>query len=253
MTHACECDHASTVAHHETLRPVRADDTVADVAHRYAGALQTMKAMGINHCCGAHLTLSEAAAAAGVPVGALLAALTSSRPRALTDVAPDRQVHMDVRTDIRGGERPLARIISAVEALAGDQVLVLRAPLEPIPLYDVLGKRGFAHWTECHAADDWSVSFYRDATAPDSRTIVEGPATGSPGRVVLDVRGLEPPQPLVRVLAAIDRLDQDAVLEVRHDRRPVLLYHQLDDRGFAHETDEPEPGLVRIVIRTKSA
>jgi iron-sulfur cluster repair protein YtfE (RIC family) len=34
-----------------------------------------MKALGINHCCGAHLTLSEAAAAAGVPLDALLAAL----------------------------------------------------------------------------------------------------------------------------------------------------------------------------------
>jgi len=34
-----------------------------------------MKAMGINHCCGAHLTLQEAAAAAGVPLNALLAAL----------------------------------------------------------------------------------------------------------------------------------------------------------------------------------
>ena len=156
MTHACERHSASTVVPHETPRPVRADDTVGDVAHRYAGALEAMKAMGINHCCGAHLTLSQAAAAAGVPLGTLLAAF-------------------------------------------------------------------------------------------------EPPATGSPDRVVLDVRGLEPPEPLVRVLAAIDRLDPGAVLEVRHDRRPILLYPQLDDRGFAHETDEPEPGLVRIVIRRASA
>jgi uncharacterized protein (DUF2249 family) len=209
------------------MRPACADDTVGYVARRYAGALETMKSMGINHCCGAHLTLSD-------------------------DVAPDRRVHMDVRADIRGGERPLARIIAAVEALAGDQVLVLRAPFEPIPLYDVLGKRGFAHWTERRAADDWSIEFYRDATTPDSRPLVEAPVTGSPGRVVLDVRGLEPPHPMMRVLAAIDRLDPGAVLEVRHDRRPVFLYPQLDDRGFAHETDEPEPGLVRIVIRRKS-
>jgi iron-sulfur cluster repair protein YtfE (RIC family) len=37
-----------------------------------------MKEMGINHCCGAHLTLQEAAAAAGVPLDALLAALNES-------------------------------------------------------------------------------------------------------------------------------------------------------------------------------
>jgi hypothetical protein len=31
--------------------------------------------------------------------------------------------------------------------------------------------------------------------------------------------------------------------------RPTFLYPQLDERGFAHETDEPEPGVVRIRIR----
>jgi hypothetical protein len=32
----------------------------------------------------------------------------------------------------------------------------------------------------------------------------------------------------------------------------MLLYPLLDDGGFAHDTDEPEPGLVRIVIRSLS-
>jgi len=67
--------------------------------------------------------------------------------------------------------------------------------------------------------------------------------------VVLDVRGLEPPQPLVRILEELDRLGRGVELEVRHDRRPMLLYPQLDDRGFAHETDQPQPDLFRIVIR----
>jgi hypothetical protein len=54
---------------------------------------------------------------------------------------------------------------------------------------------------------------------------------------------------MVRVLKAVDRLAPGQRLEVRHGRRPTLLYPQLEDRGFAHETDEPESGLVRIVIR----
>src|SRR5262249_59191130 len=60
-------------------------------------------------------------------------------------------------------------------------------------------------------------------------------------RTVLDVRGLEPPKPLVRVLEALDRLGPGVQLEVRHDRRPILLYPQLDDRGFIHQTDQPHP------------
>ena len=167
------------------------------------------------------------------------------RSRALADIPEARRVHLDVREDIRRGQEPFARIMAAVKALGPDQVLVLRAPFEPIPLYDVLGKRGLAHWTEQRAADDWSVWFYRGGA------LVTEPAREAPptsGRRVLDVRGLEPPQPMVRVLEEIERLGPGARLEVHHDRRPLFLYPQLDDRGFRHETDEPEPGLVRIVI-----
>jgi uncharacterized protein (DUF2249 family) len=160
---------------------------------------------------------------------------------------PLARVHLDVREEIRTGQQPFARIMAAVTALAADQTLVLRAPFEPIPLYDVLGRRGFTHWTERHAADDWSVSFYRAAArGPETPAVAATPAHD---RRVLDVRGLEPPQPMVRVLQEIDRLGPGGALEVRHDRRPVFLYPQLDDRGFAHETDEPEPGLVRVIIR----
>jgi iron-sulfur cluster repair protein YtfE (RIC family) len=69
------CRQAVPPAPGQARPPVRADQTVADVAQLRAEALETMKALGINHCCGAHLTLSDAAAAAGVPLDALLAAL----------------------------------------------------------------------------------------------------------------------------------------------------------------------------------
>jgi iron-sulfur cluster repair protein YtfE (RIC family) len=38
-----------------------------------------MKSMGINHCCGAGLTLVEAAASVGMPVATVLAALHEGR------------------------------------------------------------------------------------------------------------------------------------------------------------------------------
>ncbi len=154
------------------------------------------------------------------------------RPAALDGLPEGQRVDLDVREDLRRGNEPFSRIMAAVAALVPGQVLVLRAPFEPAPLYRVLGQRGFAHWTESRAADDWSVWIY-------------------PDRVGLDVRGLEPPAPLVRVLETLDRLAPGQRLEVRHDRRPVFLYSQLEERGFVHETDAPEPGLVRIVIRRR--
>jgi iron-sulfur cluster repair protein YtfE (RIC family) len=72
MAHECSCSH-------QALPPVRAEQTVGDVVHADAGALEVMKEMGINHCCGVQLTLSEAAASAGVPLATLLAALSEAR------------------------------------------------------------------------------------------------------------------------------------------------------------------------------
>jgi uncharacterized protein (DUF2249 family) len=179
------------------------------------------------------------------------------RPNELVGLPDSRRSVLDVREDLRRRLEPFAKIMVAVRALGPHRVLALRAPFEPIPLYEVLAKRGFAHWTERHAPDDWTVWFYRKAvgaageTAP-GREDAGAAAAGMPATHavnVLDVRGLEPPQPMVRVLEALDRLGPGTPLEVLHDRRPVFLYPQLDHRGFAHETDEPEPGLVRIVIR----
>ena len=150
MAHQCGCGHGSgpKVDTVQAETPIRADETVGDVARR-PRTLDVLKDLGINHCCGAHLTLREAAAAAGTPLETLLAALNE------------------------GARLP-------------------------------------------HRA--------------------------------LDVRGLEPPQPMLRVLEEIEKLPPGTRLEVRHDRRPLLLYPQLEHRGFRHETDEPEPGLVRIRI-----
>ena len=53
------------------------EQTVAEVSSD-PRVLALLKARGINHCCGAHLSLREAAAAAGVPLDELLAALDTT-------------------------------------------------------------------------------------------------------------------------------------------------------------------------------
>ena len=125
------------------------------------------------------------------------------RPSALVDVPKTCQVELDVREDIRRGEMPLAKIMATAKALGNDAVLVLRAPFEPVPLYNVLAKRSFAHWTEHCGQDDWRVFFYR-ATADTKPSKTEHEIRDC--RAVLDVRGLEPPEPMVRVLEELDRL-----------------------------------------------
>src|SRR5207247_2355503 len=62
----------------KALPAIRAEQIVGDVAHHHPGTLEAMKALGINHCCGAQLTLTEAAASAGVPLETLLKALNDT-------------------------------------------------------------------------------------------------------------------------------------------------------------------------------
>jgi uncharacterized protein (DUF2249 family) len=140
--------------------------------------------------------------------------------------------------------------MAIVKALGPEQALVLRAPFEPVPLLAALGKRGFASWSEQSAPDDWTVWFYREPAAP-APAGAGGRAIASPDgdMVVLDVRGLEPPEPMVQILERLDTLAPGQRFVVFHERRPMLLYPQLDERGFLHDTEELEPGLVRIVIR----
>jgi uncharacterized protein (DUF2249 family) len=159
-------------------------------------------------------------------------------------------VHLDAREDIRRGIEPFARIMAAVKGLREEDVLVLRAPFEPIPLYEVLGRRGLAHWTERRAADDWAVWFYREPAAAGRAAPADpGPAATASTTSVVDVRGLEPPLPMVRVLERLDGLEPGQELLVIHERRPVFLYPQLDERGFVYETREAGPGRVEISIR----
>jgi uncharacterized protein (DUF2249 family) len=166
-------------------------------------------------------------------------------------------------------------------------VLRLRAIFEPKPLYRVLGREGFSHWTERLADDDWRVWFYRESGegtegdadqalthAPDGTTSPMGSTqseearqapNGSPGptlRVncgtpapehddihVLDVRGLEPPEPMVRTLEALTGLARGHTLVQLNVRVPRFLLPELESRGFAWTVREEDDDLVRVFIR----
>lgn len=64
----------------------------------------------------------------------------------------------------------------------------------------------------------------------------------------LDVRGLARPQPLIQILQLLQRLPDDAVLIVHHDRDPVWLYPELVQIGWWADVIDGEPGEVRLRI-----
>lgn len=164
---------------------------------------------------------------------------------------PDAPViEVDVREELRAGREPFSRIMAAVSALEPHEVLHVRAIFEPVPLFTVLSKRGLTHESRAHAPDDWSVWFWRRdgelverALPADAETISADADT-----VVLDVRGLEPPEPMVRTLAALDALPEGRTLLQVNVRVPLFLLPILKERGYDYEIDESRPDRVLMRI-----
>ena len=73
----------------------------------------------------------------------------------------EAQKVLDVRPELESGGEPFVRIMEAASAIGPGGSLVIIAPFEPVPLYDVLGARGFAHETTRVTADEWVVRFAR--------------------------------------------------------------------------------------------
>lgn len=61
-------------------------------------------------------------------------------------------------------------------------------------------------------------------------------------QLVIDNRGLEPPQPMVRILESLAALREGDELVALMDREPRLLYRELERRGFAWEFSDGEDG-----------
>lgn len=151
-----------------------------------------------------------------------------------------KTIQLDVREDIRAGREPFSKIRAAVAQMGTRGVLVLTAPFEPTPLYGVLEAQGFTHVAKELAGGDWEIRFAREAKS-SPRAEAEA--------VHLDARGLEPPQPMVKIFEALAVLPDGAVLHALTDRRPVHLYPQLEARGFRGESTPQPDGSFLTVIR----
>jgi uncharacterized protein (DUF2249 family) len=165
-------------------------------------------------------------------------------------------VTLDVRADLRAGREPLSKIMSAVAGLQPEEQLQLVAPFKPVPLFHVLGKQGFTHSARALESGDWEVLFTRESRSETRQSApARPPCSLAPSHIAtaslveVDARGLEPPQPLVKILESLASLPDTATLQARTDRRPMHLYPQLEERGYRAETKEESDGSFITQIR----
>lgn len=157
----------------------------------------------------------------------------------MADVPPDGpRVPLDVRPVLAAGGEPFTLIMDAVKGLAPGEVLALRSTFDPTPLHGVLADHGLSRATRERGPDDWETLYWRP---------------GEEAPLVLDVRGLRPPEPMERTLAALDGLPAHRALLQVIDRVPVFLLPLLDERGYRYRIGEDERGTLVTIWREPAA
>ncbi len=146
-------------------------------------------------------------------------------------------VDVDVRPILRAGGEPFEKIMDAVDALKPGEGLRLLATFKPVPLLHVLGSKGFTHEANELAGGEWEVLFSPSGVpATDAASVAAGALDESiwPAPVQhLDNRDLDPPEPMVRILAAAESIAPGEVLSALLCREPIFLFPELAKRGHS--------------------
>jgi uncharacterized protein (DUF2249 family) len=162
-------------------------------------------------------------------------------------------IDVDVRPILRAGGEPFSTIMVALDRLEPGQGLRLYVPFKPIPLFDVMADKGFAH----HAAEledgEWEVLFtpaVAMSQAAEPLIVASGTSDWPEPAVHLDNRDLDPPEPMVRILAATEQLAPGQTLCALLSREPVFLFRELIKRGHQWRGGfTPEGDTYQLTVR----
>lgn len=115
---------------------------------------------------------------------------------------------------------------------------------DPVPLYYQFAAQfpGAFNWEYLVAGpDEFRVKITRLAASPSTPAIVppaKPAAAPAAGGIDVDTRGFEPPEPMMRILAAVEGLAPGATIRAQTDRNPIHLQAELDARGIRYASNE---------------
>lgn len=158
---------------------------------------------------------------------------------------------LDVREDLRAGRHPLPQIMAAAADLSPGHRLRVIAIFEPVPLIQILRSRGLGHQSRQIGPEHWEIEFGSDLPTAGSTPVGDtmAPCCSASGMIEVDARGLEPPQPMVQIMTAYERLGPGGSVRALTDRRPMHLLDALAERGCVAESSELASGGWETIIR----
>ncbi|MEC0127610.1 DUF2249 domain-containing protein [Paenibacillus pabuli] len=190
-------------------------------------------------------------------------------------------VELDVRSHLNKKLDPFQLIMDTVKGLKPSDVFVLHAPFKPKPLLGILKMKGYSSTSERMGSDHWVTTFVHKKNKTGAKALSAMVLSGSEANsepdsddesdsckghpkeqagaiennespqiptVVLDNRGLEPPQPMMRTLAALERCKQGEVVLIHNDRVPVFLIEELNNLGCLYTVEDQPDGTAKVRI-----
>ena len=250
-----------------------------DVLIKVSPHFQKLQNKLLRKALAGRVTVEQAASIAGVDLNILLSELNNlhenqtkenvqkfesvenkknpedEKPAYLKSLNSNDITLFDVRPILEAGKDPLKEILHEVKKLRKGKALSIVNSFEPIPLYELLGNKGFSHWSE-YKDDCWKVYFFNEK---DELLQVEGRQEihksidrGNFENVIeLDVHDLTPPEPMIKILENLDRIDDKSVMVVYHHREPLLLYPKLDERGYEAACNKINDEKYQVLIIKK--
>lgn len=157
---------------------------------------------------------------------------------------------LDVRPMLKAGVEPFQVIMSAVDGLDRGQGLRLLAPFKPAPLFSVMERKGFRYDVDELGGGDYEIRFYPlAATVVGSDEVDAADDWPEPARS-FDFSELDPPQPMVRILAELEAIAPGEVLFAVLSREPLFLFPELKKRGHQWVGNYDKSGTAfRIMVR----
>lgn len=165
-------------------------------------------------------------------------------------------IDVDVRPILRAGGEPFSIIMAALERLEPGEGLRLFAPFKPVPLFDVMASKGFAHREAELGGGEWEIRFMPDdgafAAAEPVSAAMSDDDWPEPA-VHLDNRDLDPPEPMVRILASVEQLAPGQTLSALLSREPVFLFRELTKRGHQWRGGfTPQRDAYQLTVRVRA-
>ncbi|QOR75535.1 MAG: DUF2249 domain-containing protein [Thermoflavifilum sp.] len=264
---------------------IREKPQAIEVIASLAPPLEKLKNPLLRKMFASRVTVADAAAMGGCTIEAFRDALekmgfqwmeqemqpetqTSDQPDWLTHADASQIETMDVRQSLQQGKDPLQDILKAYENIQPGAILCIINSFEPVPLIQLLGKKGARSYTLEKASDLFYTYFQKPTTDEAFRVNEDDEAPAviycnqqkweallqqypESKRRFLDVRALEMPQPMQTILAALPELAPGQALLVQHKRVPVYLLEELHDahyRTYIYKTSETEVWLLIVQI-----